>query len=114
MQIHITRTGEIIHVSPFSHIFTINPPFSATPVTSPRLPGYLPFSRSFQPSASALNTPVLHCHGTADQLVQLPWAEAGLQRLREVPMERQCGNMFWWKSEIIGNVSFFGLIMDYY
>jgi hypothetical protein len=76
-------------------------------VTSPRLPGYLPFSRSFQPSASALNTPVLHCHGTADQLVQLPWAEAGLQRLREVPMERQCGNMFWWKSEIIGNVSFF-------
>ncbi|CAL1145689.1 unnamed protein product, partial [Cladocopium goreaui] len=46
--------------------------------------GYLPFSRSFQPSASALKTPVLHCHGTADHLVQLPWAEAGLQRLREV------------------------------
>ena len=78
-------------------------------VASPRLPGYLPFSRSFQPSASALKTPVLHCHGTADHLVQLPWAEAGLQRLREVPMEmvfgaETCFGGNLWKSDIIGGM----------
>eukprot|EP00435_Cladocopium_sp_Y103_P015937 s2165_g3.t3 len=49
--------------------------------------GYLPFSRSFQPTPGALRTPVLHCHGSADQLVQLPWADAGVQRLREVQID---------------------------
>lgn len=48
-------------------------------------PGYLPFSRRFSPTPQAAATPVLHCHGEADQMVRLPWAEAGVQRLKEVP-----------------------------
>lgn len=45
--------------------------------------GYLPFTRSFRPTRQALHTPVLHCHGSADQMVRLAWAEAGLEHLRQ-------------------------------
>ena len=33
--------------------------------------------------------PVLHCHGSADGVVRLDWAEAGAERLRQlaVPLE---------------------------
>ena len=44
--------------------------------------GYLPFTRSFRATPEALQTPVLHCHGSADQMVQLSWAEAGVESLR--------------------------------
>ena len=37
--------------------------------------GYLPNSDTFQPSACALKTPVLMCHGELDPMVRLSWAE---------------------------------------
>jgi len=46
-------------------------------------PGYLPFSHRFEASAAAKTTPVLHCHGSIDPVVRLPWAEAGVKRLKE-------------------------------
>eukprot|EP00439_Symbiodinium_sp_Y106_P056095 s1120_g7.t2 len=46
--------------------------------------GYLPFARTFVPSPDASSTPVLHCHGSADQVVRLSWAHAGRKRLEEV------------------------------
>ena len=45
--------------------------------------GYLPYSHRFEPSSLARATAVLHCHGSADQVVRLDWAEAGVKRLRE-------------------------------
>lgn len=53
-------------------------------------PGYLPFSHRFEASAAAKTTPVLHCHGSIDPVVRLPWAEAGVKRLKEAK-SRVCG-----------------------
>eukprot|EP00403_Amphidinium_massartii_P007906 CAMPEP_0178372640 /NCGR_PEP_ID=MMETSP0689_2-20121128/1457_1 /TAXON_ID=160604 /ORGANISM="Amphidinium massartii, Strain CS-259" /LENGTH=219 /DNA_ID=CAMNT_0019992569 /DNA_START=101 /DNA_END=757 /DNA_ORIENTATION=+ len=51
--------------------------------------GYLPFTQKFTPAEEVITTPVLHCHGSADQVVRLPWAEAGCRRLQETGVSVQ-------------------------
>ncbi|CAJ1366892.1 unnamed protein product, partial [Effrenium voratum] len=57
--------------------------------------GYLPFTRTFATSPEAAQVPVLHCHGSADGVVRLDWAEAGAERLRQlaVPLEMRLYDM---------------------
>jgi predicted esterase len=44
--------------------------------------GYLPRPEEFKPSAAALDTPTLFCHGTSDDVVKLEWAKLSEQRVR--------------------------------
>jgi predicted esterase len=43
--------------------------------------GYLPARSKFKLSASGRDVPVLHCHGTADPVVQFSWGELTQQYL---------------------------------
>ena len=45
--------------------------------------GYLPRPESFKPSAAAVDTPVLFCHGTSDDVVQLEWAKLSEKVVKE-------------------------------
>lgn len=45
--------------------------------------GYLPRPESFKPSTAALDTPVLFCHGTSDDVVRLDWAQLSEKRVKE-------------------------------
>jgi len=45
--------------------------------------GYLPRPDQFKPSAAALDTPTLFCHGTSDDVVRYDWAKLSEQHVKE-------------------------------
>jgi len=51
--------------------------------------GYLPLASSFEAARGSERTPILHCHGTADQVVN--FKAAGLSRDRVTSAQRDAG-----------------------
>ena len=50
--------------------------------------GYLPRPKGFKPSTVALDTPVLFCHGTSDDVVQLEWAQLSAERVKQAGVKK--------------------------
>lgn len=45
--------------------------------------GYLPRPQAFKPTPAALDTPVLFCHGTSDDVVLYDWAKQSEKAVRD-------------------------------